>query len=46
MFYGGLGAVPGRGTFVHAMEVGMTIDAIALVAVAAVTLLLPRRANR
>jgi EmrB/QacA subfamily drug resistance transporter len=46
VFYGALGAVPGRGTFVHAMEVGMTIDAILLVAVAAVTLLLPRRATR
>ena len=46
VFYGAVGSVPGPGTFVHAMEVGMTIDGIALVLVAAVTLLLPRRAAR
>jgi len=45
VFYGSLGAAPGRGTFVHAMETGMLIDAIALVVVAAVTLLLPKRAS-
>jgi EmrB/QacA subfamily drug resistance transporter len=46
VFYGALGAVPGRGTFVHAMELGMLADAILLLVVAAVTLLLPRRAAR
>jgi EmrB/QacA subfamily drug resistance transporter len=45
VFYGVLGGLPSRGTFVHGMEVAMTIDAILLVVAAAVTLLLPRRAR-
>jgi hypothetical protein len=44
VFYGALGGVPGRGTFVSAMELAMACDAVLLVAAAAVTLLLPRRA--
>jgi EmrB/QacA subfamily drug resistance transporter len=44
VFYGAVGAVPSRGTFVHGMEVAMTIDAILLIVAAATTLLLPRRA--
>jgi MFS family permease len=44
VFYGALGGVPSRATFVHGMEVAMTIDAILLVVAAATTLLLPRRA--
>jgi EmrB/QacA subfamily drug resistance transporter len=45
VFYRVLGGLPSRGTYVHGMEVAMTIDAIALVVAAAVTLLLPRRAH-
>jgi MFS family permease len=46
VFYGALGSgVASRGMFVHGMQLGMTIDAILLVAAAAVTLLLPRRAT-
>ncbi|HXL96383.1 MAG TPA: MFS transporter [Streptosporangiaceae bacterium] len=45
IFYGALGSgVPSRGMFVHGMELGMTVDAVLLVAAALVTLLLPRRA--
>ena len=44
VFYGALGGVPSRATFVHGMELAMTIDAILLVVAAAVTLLLPKRA--
>jgi hypothetical protein len=42
VFFGDLGGIGGRGSFVSAMELAMTIDAILLVAAAAVTLLLPR----
>jgi EmrB/QacA subfamily drug resistance transporter len=42
VFFGDLGGIGGRGSFVTAMELAMTIDAILLVAAAAVTLLLPR----
>jgi EmrB/QacA subfamily drug resistance transporter len=45
VFYGGLGGIPARGTFVSAMELAMTCAAVLLVAAAAVTLLLPRRAG-
>jgi MFS family permease len=44
VFFGRLGAVPARGSFVSAMELTMTIDAILLAVAAAVTLLLPRAA--
>jgi EmrB/QacA subfamily drug resistance transporter len=44
VFFGGLGAIPARGSFVSAMELAMIIDAIVLAAAAAVTLLLPRGA--
>src|SRR5215472_1216082 len=44
VFYGGLGAIPARGSFVSAMELAITIDAVVLAVSAAVTLLLPRRA--
>jgi Na+/melibiose symporter-like transporter len=44
VFYGVLGGLPSRGTFVHGMEVAMTIDAILLVVAAVVTLFLPGRA--
>jgi len=43
IFYGALGVVPTRGTFMHGMEIAMTVDAILLIAAAAVTLVLPRR---
>jgi hypothetical protein len=43
VFYGALGAVPARGSFVSAMELAMTCDAVLLAVAAAVTLLLPRR---
>jgi EmrB/QacA subfamily drug resistance transporter len=43
VFYGALGGVPTTGTFVHAMEIAMTIDAILLVVAAATTFTLPRR---
>jgi EmrB/QacA subfamily drug resistance transporter len=42
VFFGGLGATPVRASFVSAMELAMTIDAVLLAAAAAVTLLLPR----
>jgi hypothetical protein len=45
VFYGGLGGIPARGTFVSAMELAMTCAAVLLVVAAAVTLLLPRRAG-
>jgi EmrB/QacA subfamily drug resistance transporter len=44
IFYGALGGLPSRGTFVSAMEIAMTVNAVLLVVAAAVTLLLPRRA--
>jgi MFS family permease len=43
VFFGDLGAIGGRGSFVSAMELAMIIDAVLLAATAAVTLLLPRR---
>ena len=43
IFYGALGGLPTRGTFVHGMEIAMTVDAILLVVAAATTLVLPRR---
>jgi EmrB/QacA subfamily drug resistance transporter len=44
VFYGALGGIPTSGTFVHAMEIAMTIDAILLVVAAATTFAaLPRR---
>jgi len=43
VFYGALGGVPTRGTFVTAMEVAMTIDVVLLLLAAATTLLVPRR---
>ena len=43
VFYGALGGLPSRATFVHGMELAMIIDAILLVLAAGVTLLLPRR---
>jgi EmrB/QacA subfamily drug resistance transporter len=44
IFYGALGAVPGRGSFVSGMELAMSVDALLLAVAAAVTLLLGRRA--
>ena len=46
VFYGALGGLPSRGTFVSAMQAAMIIDVIVLIVVAAVTLLLPKRATR
>jgi MFS family permease len=43
IFYGAIGAVPGRASFVSGMELAMTVNAILLAAAAAVTLVLPRR---
>jgi EmrB/QacA subfamily drug resistance transporter len=43
VFYGALGAVPSRASFVSAMELAMACDAVLLAVAAAVTLLLPRR---
>ena len=43
IFYSALGAAPDRGTFVAAMVVTMTVNAALVAAVAATTLLLPRR---
>jgi EmrB/QacA subfamily drug resistance transporter len=44
IFYSALGAAPGRGTFVDATVVAMSVNAALVAAVAATTLLLPRRA--
>jgi hypothetical protein len=44
VFFGDLGAIGGRGSFVSAMELAMIIDAVLLVAAAAATMLLPRPA--
>jgi len=44
VFYGALGGLPSRGTFVSAMEVAMTIDVVVLAIAAAITMILPRRA--
>jgi MFS family permease len=45
VFYSRLGTgIPGRGASVSAMELAMVIDAVAVLAAAALTLLLPRRA--
>jgi EmrB/QacA subfamily drug resistance transporter len=44
VFYGSLGGLPSRGTFVSAMEVAMTIDVVVLAVAAAITMILPRRA--
>ncbi len=46
IFYGKLGGVASRGTFVSAMEVAMTVDVVVLAVVAAITMILPRRAAR
>src|SRR5882724_2038767 len=47
LFYTRLGTVaPGRGSWVSAMEVTMAIDAVIVLAAAALTLLLPRRSRR
>jgi EmrB/QacA subfamily drug resistance transporter len=46
IFYGALGGVPARGTFVSAMEVAMTVDVVVLAVAAVITMLLPRRATR
>jgi MFS family permease len=46
VFYSRLGTgVPGRGASVSAMELAMVIDAVAVLAAAGLTLLLPRRAR-
>jgi EmrB/QacA subfamily drug resistance transporter len=45
VFFGAIGAAPGRGTFVSAMELAMVVDAVLLAAAAAATLLLPRAAG-
>ena len=42
VFFGDLGGIGGRGSFVSAMELAMIIDAVLLVAAAAATMLLPR----
>jgi EmrB/QacA subfamily drug resistance transporter len=44
IFYGAIGAVPGRASFVSGMVVAMTVNAILLAGAAAVTLLLRRTA--
>jgi EmrB/QacA subfamily drug resistance transporter len=44
IFYGAIGAVPGRGSFVAGMVLAMSVNAVLLAVAAAVTLLLPRRA--
>jgi hypothetical protein len=50
VFYSRLGSVSpgvfGHGNSVSAMEVAMVIDAVAVLAAAGLTLLLPRRARR
>jgi EmrB/QacA subfamily drug resistance transporter len=43
IFYGAIGAVPGRGSFVSGMVLAMTVNAVLLAAAAAITLVLPRR---
>jgi EmrB/QacA subfamily drug resistance transporter len=43
IFYGAIGAVPGRGSFVSGMVLAMSVNALLLAAAAAVTMLLPRR---
>ena len=43
IFYGAIGAVPGRGSFVSGMVLAMSVNAVLLVVAAAVTLLLSRR---
>jgi EmrB/QacA subfamily drug resistance transporter len=43
VFYGALGGVPTSATFVHAMQIAMTIDVIVLLVAAATTFTLPRR---
>jgi EmrB/QacA subfamily drug resistance transporter len=45
IFYGAIGAVPGRGSFVSGMVLAMTVNAVLLAAAAAITLVLPRRAE-
>ncbi len=44
VFYGVLGAAPGRETFVSGMVIAMAVNALLIGAAAAATLLLPRRA--
>jgi EmrB/QacA subfamily drug resistance transporter len=44
IFYAALGAAPDRGTFVSAMVVAMSVNAVLVAIAAATTLLLPRRA--
>jgi len=43
IFYGAIGSVPGRGSFVSGMALAMTVNAVLLAAAAALTLVLPRR---
>ena len=43
IFYSGIGASPGRGSFVTGMELAMIVDAALLAAATAVTLLLSKR---
>jgi EmrB/QacA subfamily drug resistance transporter len=43
IFYGAIGTVPSRGSFVSGMELAMAVNAVLLAAAAAVTLVLPRR---
>jgi EmrB/QacA subfamily drug resistance transporter len=46
IFYGAIGAVPSRGSFVSGMVLAMTVNAVLLAAAAAVTLVLPRRTEQ
>jgi EmrB/QacA subfamily drug resistance transporter len=46
IFYSALGTAPSRGTFVAAMVVAMSVNAVLVAAAAAATLLLPRQAAR
>jgi MFS family permease len=46
IFYGALGAAPDRGTFVSAMVVAMSVNAVLVAVAAAATWLLPSRAAR
>jgi EmrB/QacA subfamily drug resistance transporter len=43
IFYGAIGAAPGRASFVSGMELAITVNAVLLALAAAVTLLLPAR---